>query len=57
MTYEEAVAMKVYGVQCNCGGYRAGMSGRNPDDPHMTWCAQYKIFHEHREALKRGPAK
>ena len=31
---------------CNCGGYAPSMNGRDPENPHMAWCAQYPEWRE-----------
>lgn len=33
--------MNTFQNYCNCGGYACSMNGRDPEHPHMTWCAQY----------------
>lgn len=40
---------------CNCGGYASSMNGRNPEHPHMSWCAQYHEWEEWKAAQKPLP--
>jgi len=46
MTCEKVGSIKPYKNYCNCGGYAAGVNGRNPEHPHMSWCAQCIEFEE-----------
>jgi len=29
---------------CTCGGYALTVNGRPKEQPHMTWCPQYKEY-------------
>ena len=54
MTREEAEKMTSYKNYCNCGGFAPTMNGRNPDHPHMSWCAQFEEYEERWAALHAG---
>ena len=51
MTYEEAKKLRRFQNFCNCGGFAASMNGRNPEHPHMMWCAQYEEWEEWKRAM------
>ena len=55
MTHDEAKGLKAFKSYCNCGGYALSMNNRNANHPHMTWCPQYKEWHEWNDAMKKGP--
>lgn len=35
-----------YKKYCNCGGYAYTMNGRDPEHPHLHWCAQFKEYED-----------
>lgn len=51
MTHEEAKNLKSFENYCTCGGYAHSMNGRDPANPHMTWCAQKQEYDEWYKAL------
>jgi len=55
MTYEEAVNLKSFKHYCTCGGFAHQMNGRDPNNPHMSWCPQDEEYREYRAALSAGP--
>lgn len=55
MTYEEAIALKSFKEYCICGGFAHAMNGRNPEQPHMSWCPQLPEWLEYKKALAAGP--
>lgn len=57
MTHEEALMLKSFKHYCMCGGYAWDMNGRDPEQPHMSWCPQREEYGEWREALKRLPER
>lgn len=46
-----------YKEYCTCGGYAWSMNRRNPDHPHMQWCAQYeeheKLYSQYRKEIDK----
>lgn len=40
---------------CTCGGYAWDRNGRPKEQPHMTWCPQYKEYAEWRKDEKAQP--
>jgi len=57
MTHDEAKALRRFDHYCTCGGHAAGMNGRDPEDPHMTWCPQRPQWMEWRRAIKKPPRR
>lgn len=53
MTPKEARELRTFKNYCNCGGFAYTMNGRNPQDPHMHWCAQRAEWLEWSEAMKK----
>jgi hypothetical protein len=37
---------KTFKNYCTCGGYAWSMNGRDPKQPHMAWCPQFKEYAE-----------
>ena len=44
MTREEAEKLTTFKNYCICGGYACSMNGRNPADPHESWCPQKEEY-------------
>lgn len=38
--------IKTFENYCNCGGFASSMNGRPVEQPHMTWCPQYREYAE-----------
>lgn len=55
MTRTEAENLKSFKNYCNCGGFAPSMNGRDPEQPHMSWCAQYEEWQEWKRALAQDP--
>ncbi len=36
--------MASFECYCTCGGYAHSINGRDPANPHMTWCPQYEEY-------------
>jgi hypothetical protein len=51
MTHEEAINLKSFKHHCTCGGYAHSMNGRDPNQPHMSWCPQVDEYKEWKKAL------
>lgn len=43
-----------YKHYCNCGGYAPSMNGRDPEDPHMIWCAQRAEFMQRKQEEEKN---
>lgn len=46
MTREEALELTTFDHYCTCGGFAWSMNGRDPADPHMSWCPQREQYNE-----------
>jgi hypothetical protein len=51
MTKEEAEKLVAFDHYCMCGGYAHSMNGRDPANPHASWCPQKPQYDEWYAAL------
>lgn len=52
---KEAKELTRFTHSCTCGGFAHQINGRDPANPHMSWCPQREEYAEWWKALHENP--